>query len=453
MKSVGFLLACEGHRFRAARVEADGVQLGGVTPEDPAAEDAMEQLAALLGEWGYQGRGICLGLPSQMVLAAQIDRPNLPRRDRRTAMLFCLEEQFPLEAERLTADFMPPIGGRTLGVAVETAPVRAIIDRLAAAGIETGAVCPTALLALWGRRQGQSGRSDFVVIAGPASVDVFRMAGDDPCAWYTISPDAAQLTRCIEAQLLANPVEAGPPKVTLLGQPDGELVRSLEQDASVELTRGDQEPPVAAAARAAGQLLAGKCASRVNLRRGDLAMENPLKRLAVPLRSALALGLVLLVALAVMFCWRGARYDRTTRRLEDRQAAEFQRLYPNQATPTNVKSRLSSELARHAGVSGEGLAVPGRPSALEVLRRAMAALPPAVRLRIQDMRVGPNGILVEGQVRNHSDAQIISQALTRGGFAMDPPRTEHLVAGGVAFTLVGKLTGETQFAGLEGSGP
>ena len=44
----------------------------------------------------------------------------------------------------------------------------------------------------------------------------------------------------------------------------------------------------------------------------------------------------------------------------------------------------------------------------------------------------------EGQARTHTDAEDVHHSLTTAGFVIDPPRTERLASGAVAFTLVGK---------------
>ena len=77
-------------------------------------------------------------------------------------------------------------------------------------------------------------------------------------------------------------------------------------------------------------------------------------------------------------------------------------------------------------------------SALDSLRQVVAGLPPGVRLRILELRVDPSSIYIDGQVRGHTDAESINRGLIGAGFLVDPPRTESLPTGGVAFTLAGK---------------
>lgn len=93
--------------------------------------------------------------------------------------------------------------------------------------------------------------------------------------------------------------------------------------------------------------------------------------------------------------------------------------------------------------------MPDQPSALDTLGGIVSALPPSVRLRIVDMRIGPTSIVIEGQARDHIGAEILSRSLNRAGLAMDPPRTESLERGGVAFTLIGRPTGTNPVVAAE----
>jgi type II secretory pathway component PulL len=140
-----FLVLYDDPGWRLAKVGDRGVELRELAEQG---DDAVAAVAKALEDWGYDGAGVVLGLPSSMIYAAQIDCTALPRTQRRLAMLFRLEEKLPLDIERLTAEFLPPASGRTLGVAVETKRLGPILDALTAAGAEPLVACPTALLAL-----------------------------------------------------------------------------------------------------------------------------------------------------------------------------------------------------------------------------------------------------------------------------------------------------------------
>ncbi len=454
MKATAFLVAPRGDEWVVGRARGEEVELRQV-PLD-AVEDADASLApvrAALDDWGYAAEGVCLALPTELAFSARIDCDRLPRSHRRAAMLYRLEEQLPLDAERLTADFLPPAGGRALGVAVETAAAAELVDRLAAVGIEVASICPASLLALWDSGRHAPGPAEYAIVADDRGADVFRMNGRGPVAWLSATAaaaDAEALSRCIEADMLDHPAAAEPATARLIAPPDWPLAETLGNGLGLQAAAWQQEPPLAAATRAAGAALAGRSAGWIDLRRDALAPKNPWGRLGGLARAAVVLAVLLPAVLAAAFTYRASRYEAAARAAEGRQVAAYRRAIPNTPAPANVKSRLESELKRRAGLRGAGSAVPDRPCALDSLRQVVAHLPPAVRLRITELRISESGIVIDGQTRTHSDAEKIQQTLADGGFVMEPPRTESLAAGGVSFTLAG-ATGSDNAPGQGGS--
>ncbi len=433
-----FFVAIEGNAWSVARVMEDKILLREVADTEDEAK-VGEAVAEALRELGYGGEAVCLGLPAERVLAAEIDASGLPRRSRRSAMLYRLEELVPCEAERLTADFLALPGGRALAVAVETDRVRAILDRLALTGVEVGAVCPTALLALQEAVAQHPEPCNYVLVAGPRAVDVFRMSVGRPTTWYTALPQATELARLFQADLLARPIEGERPAARVVGSLDPDLAAAVERETGVALQATDAGPTaLETVARGAAAVLEGGREPWIDFRRDALAAPNRWRRLAAPMVTAAALALVLIAAIGGLSYWRSLRYENLARRLEDETRSIYQNLYPNQQVPVRVESRMRSELARLTAVSGAGGDLPNRPSALLVLRDATSALPKDLQVRIVEARIDSDGLLLEGEARSHTDAEAVAQALGRSGaFSVEPPRTEHLAKGGVTFTIVG----------------
>jgi hypothetical protein len=91
-------------------------------------------------------------------------------------------------------------------------------------------------------------------------------------------------------------------------------------------------------------------------------------------------------------------------------------------------------------------------SALDAFNQVVGSLPESLRIRIVDIRVDSTGILPEGQARTHADAEKLAQAIrATGQFVCDPPRSEQLVKGGVAFTLNGKPASKPALSKAEGA--
>ena len=456
MKAAGFVVVTEQDYWYVARSVGRDVEVRPVpvnTGDDQVqpAQLAAEELISL----GYRRGGICLALGSEMVLTDQIDCNNLPRKDRSTAMIFRLEEQLPLAAEQFTADFLPPAGGQALGLAVQTAEVQAIIDQLAEAGIETASVCPAAMLAVWRCVRGSNESSDYVILADERRAEIFRTAGHRrPITWSTSAVNPEPLLGCLHADMLAFSLVNNRPTVRLFGNLPAGASAALNEDEGLDIRQADQTPPLAATALAAGALLAGRPAGWVDLRRGDLAAPNPWKKLSGLTNLAAMLAVIILALVAAMFHWRGIQYESVAVARERQQRDQYVRLYPGRRAPVNVISALQSELKRLSGISGGDTHIPTQVNALNALRSIIASLPPTLRLRIIDVRITPTSIFIEGQVRDHTGAELICQSIRNAGFDMNAPRSEHLSRGGVSFTLTGKPKApDPQIAATDGGRP
>ena len=117
----------------------------------------------------------------------------------------------------------------------------------------------------------------------------------------------------------------------------------------------------------------------------------------------------------------------------------FLELFPGQAPPPVPRLRLASEAQKLGGLRMISADVPERACALETLRLMAARLPKDIRMVILDVRVEPSSLVLEGQARSHADAEAIAAALRRDELlTVEPPRTERLVRGGVAFALTAR---------------
>ena len=441
MRHDGFLLAWEKNGWRIAKCDGDGCSVKEVSlQKDADLAEIARQLSEALQEMGYRGQGVCLGLPADVVLTAQIECGGLPRKDRRSAMLFRLEEQLPVEAERLTADFVTALNGRSLGVAAETSAVKPVIDALERSDVEIAAACPTAMLSLWDSCGHGTSDFDYAVICESSGVSLFRLSSGQPVSWQSVPDDPDQLALFVQADVLRDPPEGKPQGLSalLVGQLSQRTIQSLEKETSVRIVRSEHESAIVPASRAAAALLSGKRAGWVNLRRDGLGSPDPWRHVARPAKCATVLGLLLLASLAGTFHWRASRYEALARQSHERQVAVYDRLYPNTKVPPNVNSRLKSECARLLGVSGTESRAPHEPNALDTLRLVVTNLPSAIRLRIDRLRVEPQAIQIEGEARTHSDAERIAQSLQQGGLSINAPRTEYLSRGGVGFRISGK---------------
>lgn len=415
--------------------------------------DAADAAAGALGTLGYDGRGIALGLGSDRVYAARIASDGLPRKGRRAALLYRLEEHLPLDAENLTADFLPASGGRTLGVAVETGATRQVLDRLAAVGVQVEAVCPTALLTLWQVMEGLQEKADFFLLGAPDHADVFRVSDGGPLSWYSVPCDPREVSRAVHADLLIHPAQAGSAVDLVSGPLPPEFLDAVAAETGLACRRVTEEPSAVLAARAAPALLSGAGAGWVNLRRDRLGAADRWDRLRRPVRTVAVLAIALLATVIGGAWWRAERYDAEADRLIREQRAVFAHLYPNREVPAGVRRWLASEATRLAALSGAGEATPRPSGALETLRKVASGLPQDLRFRVVMVRVEPTEVFLEGQARSHADAETVARGIAGQGITMEAPRTESLAKGGVAFTLVGQPAAPKTVPGPGGTGP
>lgn len=442
--NVAFMLAWHGPGiWTVARASGRDVHCQRIDGE-PTASAGLA--AEAMRRWGYRGQGALLGLPSAITYMSALHCADLGRKDRRTALLYRFEEQLPVEAERLTADFAPPVGGNCLAIGVETAAVRPLIDDLLEHGVEVAVACPTAMLALWQYRR-CGGRADYALVDDATRVCIFRMTGGHPIGGFSIEPLPEQVVRTLNAHLLSNPPGGATPGCAAIGRLDEGLLAAVADRVGLAVEPAAPDAAVELAARAAARALRGETAGWIDLRRDRLAPPRAWGRLARPIRIAVLLLLGLLTITAAASYYRSVQYRRQHAELRRQQRELYRKAYPDGPIPIDVSSRLRSELHRLAGISGNQWTPPERHGALDCLRRIVASMPPTLRWRLTDIRIDPNGIMLDGQARRHGDAELIAQSLRRnGGFATDSPKSESLAKGGVSFTISarhGVLTNES----------
>ena len=414
-----------------------------VTPNGQAMDVAV---AAVLKELGCAGGEVVVGIPSREVLFARVNTEGLPRRQRRKASLYRLEEHLPVDVETLTAEFLPLSASEAMGVAVDTDYARGIMEQVESTGLEVAALCPTALLVLahW---VGVSPDADLILMRMGNGAELFSMRDDRIASWDSLPADTTAARRSIDAALLSGSPEKERIRLLACGEGAGDLAGDSHGEA-IEMQRL-AEPSLSEAACAVAERLlqGGSTPIAVDLCVDDLRAPAPWRAARTPLRLAAGLSCVLLALAAGVLLWKGWRSHQLEQDYRQQQSAQFRKLFPNSRVPTNVPSRLRSERDRLAGVSGEQRDIPVRTEGLETLRMVAESLPKTMRLRILEFRVSDSGLMLEGQVRSHGDAEVIFQSLRKMGFRVDPPRTEQLSGEGVAFTLVGKLPADSSGEG------
>jgi hypothetical protein len=377
---------------------------------------------------------LSLVLEGQRFLTATFSHPG-GRARQRQALMYLFEEYIPSAAEELVCDFII-FKHEALGIACEFVQLKPLVDAFSEQGITLHRILPKPILALQQLVRSQAiTDAELVFWNDEDLIHAFVLVNGRPLVWQSVpcEIDAVareyqilrqtwpRIERCLFVNLAIDTFEA-----LRSGQIVGENVSSSSM---LELA------PLAMV-----RLVEGKDESLVELNRPPLTSIDG----AQPLRSraegliTLSFG-VLLTCLTLCFWIRAAQYDRNANALQRQQESIFVELFPSQQLPQGIRMRLESEYRKLAGVTGQLQGMPRIASALGTLHQALTSLPTDLRFRVLEIRVEPDSVYMEGEVRQHADADQIATRLRSAGFDVTPPHTERLAEQGVAYTINGRL--------------
>ncbi len=401
-------------------------------PMDNPAQGIVSLVDALKAN-GMASIGAVMTIPSQACLAARIDTHGLPRQDRNQTLLYRLEAQLPLAAEDVAVDFIHH-QGTALGIAVEAQLLRLWVEGLENADIQVDTICPEALFLLSGLSlpATQAWPRDLLLVQHH-SLDLIQLSRRGPIAWTWLGDDHVALKQHLAVKRTLNH-DAAPLHVVTFD--DAPMPESLSDCEVIVIAQSTRE----ALSQAADVLHRGPT-GMINLRRGPLQADDPLRRIRRPLRLSVAAMALFMLILAIALAVRGHQHQAVSRQVESAIADLYIQGTGRASAPppSAVRLQLEAEQRRLRALSGESSDLPVQTSALLQLRELTRRLPTQLRYRITDIRIDPDRIHIDGQARTHSDADQIAVALRRQqGFVIEPPRTEQLRGQGVSYTLVGQ---------------
>jgi type II secretion system protein L len=398
MSLTSFIVLIGAEKWRVGCVIGEKTQLVDVDGRD--AVDVRRAIEAL----GWRGQVVVLGVPTAWCYSASISLEGLPRLDR-VAMGYRFEEELPLSAEELVCDFVMGEGA-ALGAGVRIDRMREAIESLEAVGVAVQCASPVAMLAAQDWAGECDGDLTVVLAAEDQHSNVVLMEQGRPTAWALCRPDDVK-------------VQVG---LMLEGRPgQREETKSLE----------------AAAARTAHEIASGKQRAWVELRRGPLAIADPLRQQRGALNAVLAAACVVLIVGSAVMWYRGHRYEQVAKQKDRELTAEFQAQFPDWATPANVRTVLESERRKRMAQSNGDLPPEARASALDTLQAALAKTPGDLRISIDRMTFSDQTFELQGKARSMEDADALAKAARQGGLDVPPPQTRKEADGFWGFTLRG----------------
>lgn len=410
----------------------DALRLDVDLPADATAAEQVQKLLGLMREHDAAPGIVVLALPSTWCFAASISTAGLLKRQRQQAMLYRLEEKLPLDAEDLAADFLH-VSDAALGICTRASQLQPLIAALEESGFFVSAICPRVLLTLQALRAApDTAESAIYLIQADERVDLLCVQDNVLRRWASVTAELGAVALALRREQLDGNGEV---PVVSVGV-DAALLAALNEP----VQRQDTVLPDDAAIRAAAEILVRGGEPPVNLRRGPLAPADPLQQVHKPLSVAAAALAILLLSISGVLLWRAHQFSSQADHLQDQLRSLFVEAFPNQPPPAAILARLRSEAANLRGLSGTGADLPDRASALDLLHRSLTAMPTNLRYRVLELRLDDQRLYLEGQARSHADVSAIANALrSAAGFDVQPPPTENLTGGGVAFTLVAPL--------------
>lgn len=433
---VNYCLVNIGGQWHVGRSDSTIAEVTSVdVPNDAKVEELAAVLAHSLRDQGWRGQPLAVALDSKDCLSATIDW-NGPLRDRRRRQMeFALEEFLPLSAEELVVDFVT-LGQHALGIGVEAARLRPLIDQLHVNGVEPRLIAPAAMLASqFVARQWPNKQAALLVLTQGNQCDICQIDSSRRIgAWNSMATDWNAIRPAVTWHLLTSS-QTG--EITLANAD-----RELHDDMVAEFgavapapAQVENHTVLELVVLAAAEVLAGRHEPCVQLARGSLGTPNPFTGLRASAAFA-ACGTMLLMASLIFLCfYRANQYTSQVAALAQQQQDLYSEVFPGQSAPPGVLSRFESEARKLRGTTGRKADMPLRASTLGTLRSVLRAMPKSFRFRCIEVVVEQQRVDLKGETRSHGDADRWLSRLAAHGFIVDPPRTENMPEKGVAVTL------------------
>jgi type II secretory pathway component PulL len=392
----------------------------------------------------YQGDPIVVALASTLTLSTTLMVSRQQElRDRQT-VLYRLEECIPWGAEECIADYSRA-NGAALAVAAHEQPLGEFFAELEKLGIRIQSILPKALLAVTEHvGRGNWPEQHIVAFQQTTWIDLLFVDAGAPVTWCSFPVEGTALG--FEIRRIA--LEHGHmlPFVSYL-LPDGDAgITELVAANVIQLHPITETTYDASALTAAEKLLSSELDPPLELKRdafGRKLSHTALRRYSVALQLT---AIVLLLVSAGGLLYRGRVASREADRVASREIEAFQRVFPNTKVPVGIRGRLESELAKLKGLQGDETSQPNSVSAIKILHGLLAALPADRRFRLLEIRIEEGRLYVDGEVRDHGDAELIAQRLRAGGFEVASPRTQRVDDKRISLRVTGTMAPDIKIA-------
>lgn len=433
------------HRVRGGKSEM--VSQG--SRESTGDAELANAVASQLTEAGYRsGQSVMLALGANLCVAANVQVPSARHGRNREAMTYLLEPMMPWSAENTVVDF-ERADGQALMIAARLDSLAEMLAAWEEHGIQVMSIVPESRLAIERHLRDSSARAGkhVVLMDSGHSVDFWMIDGRQPLEWQHLSQEETGIVGVVKMRLMS---EAAPLTVICYGLANAvvEELRSINE-LDVHGVDSSLEDSSAAWAGCVERILDGHEVSPIELLRGPLLRSDRRAATSALTDWLLASVMVLLACLGVAFLMKANEANQKRELISEEQKTVFREVLPNQRVGQAIRSRLTSELKKLQGMSGQGADVPESVAAAEVLKRLLKALPNEMRFQILEIRIEDGRLALDGHVRSHSSADTIAAALRKAGATVASPQSNRLATGerGVGFRISAELTSPVDTGG------
>jgi hypothetical protein len=216
---------------------------------------------------------------------------------------------------------------------------------------------------------------------------------------------------------------------------DASLVNQVVADTDWTVSSDPNWDLTSSAMRRANSVVAGAVRPRLDLKRGELAVDNVGSK-ANYIQAAWLASFMLLIALNVGFWIRGSQYVAAASEQKTIQANIFEDLLPGQNAPVGILSRLESELLARQEQARKELDLRQSRTLLNALHDLLVALPGELPFQIELIALERAEVRVQGFVKSTEDLEQLMVALRNRGFEVKTPTSNNSESGFVDFTLL-----------------
>lgn len=356
--------------------------------------------------------------PPDHFVAAPLSEAGVPSRDRSTTLLYRFEEVLPLAAEDLVADFASSSIG-VLGIGVIQLRITPLLDALRPRGFRILAICPAALLAAKRvlRNQPLPATTVLEFDSGLSMHEIVALNDGIPTAWGHFEAGSDEAAGFL--------TEYGLRSDAVTSREFIPLERYLEDAAQEAFDIVNDQAPFPANTRPLHEIQQDRTAA-----------------LQVPLRVLIASAALLALSLMAVNVLELRRANDLARGASDRELVAFHSIFPGQAPPPNIRSRLESAAIQARQVARETSHSTQQVSALGTLSDFLECLPKEVRFRVNELRVSGTTVQLSGHVPSHVDADQLARGVA-ARFSVAPLRTELLSNRVVSFAVSANLQAQS----------